>query len=153
MKNVMWIQSDNTSGKDFYFLDGQLKNKEIEIQKCVKKVLKAQQSIVNNPIRYRRFRELFNSPNFTFAYIPFNGFIYKSIFIEPAKDGRNKAFVYWSSFFDRKNIWFTLSKNAKVIGYTPKVEEQKHIEKIISKCWLRLILNTILVTLFYSYKK
>ena len=135
MKSIMWVQSDSPGGKDYFFVDDVLvlEDDDTTRQTCVKTLIRAQNKRYQNTKEIERLRRESGSPNFTIAYCPFMGLLYKSIFNEKSADNRNKAFALWCNNASMQSCWDIAKMNASKLGYTLRDIENKIVQESISK--------------------
>lgn len=128
MKTIMWIQSDSAGGSDLFYVDGYLVNDEISMMAANKILMRAQESRYQNIKLMKRLQIETGSPNFTLAYAPSMGFLYKSVFNEKASDGRLKAFVLWCVSSEKKNVWEIAKSISAKTPFTIRDNEHQIIQ-------------------------
>lgn len=131
----MWIQSDSPGGKDFFIVDGVLVPEDDDAMRriCVQTLTRAQNKRYQNTKEIERLRRESGSPNFTIAYCPNMGLLYKSVFNEKAADNRNKAFALWCNNASKQSCWDVAKMNASKLGYTLRDIEKNIVQECISK--------------------
>lgn len=135
MKSVMWVQSEDPGGFDHIFVDGDLlpyvsssiRNKAIEI------ILKAQDVKYSRFVSLDKMRAEAGTPNFTVAFCPTMGFLYKSILKEKAVDGRDNTFVLWCKGEERAKYWDLARDNAAQLHFSLRNEEKGIVDRFLKR--------------------
>lgn len=155
MNSIMWIQSSGKGTDDYYFVDGMLVQGPEENVFAERHLGQIERYAPLFMRRKENARKRLGSPNFTLSYIPGKGFIYKSIFNEPAEDGRIASFAVWFNNSASKDIWATLSINAEVVNRTLREDERPVVENFVKKkrvvsltcCSLLIIVVFLIISL------
>lgn len=131
MKSIMWIQSDSPGGGDVFYVDEMLLTDGIRKQEVLDALMRAQDSRFQNKKQIKEFREKTGSPNFTLAYSPSMGFLYKSVFKEKAKDGRFQSFVLWCASSEVNHICEIAERISNMASFTLRDNERSIVESYI----------------------
>ena len=128
----MWIQSDSVGGSDFFYVDGNLVTDDVDKMAANSILSRAQDSRYQNLKLMKRLRAETGSPNFTLAYAPSMGFMYKSVFNEKATDGRLKSFVLWCHSSEKNNVWNIAKSISSKLSYSLRDNEYPVIMSFLS---------------------
>ena len=156
----MWIQSDSPGGGDIFYVDETLLKDETKKVEATEILMRAQNLRFQNKKQMKEFREQTGSPNFTLAYSPSMGFLYKSVFVEKARDGRLQSFVLWCASSEVNHIWETAERISTMASFTIRDNERPLVESYIKSLSARrrnvaiiasfLILLIVLIILAYE---